>query len=575
MDTAELLSRILSAVGSTDSPEPFEDALSVLYGMEPSPERRESSRLFREMAEDRVPTSPEPARLIRFIENVLRLEAPFDFDSYMLFMEWNRDPERQFYRPRRHVLYPIVKDYQDLYDGELDFLGVSQAPRTGKTTLGVFFLTFVMGNYPDRANVMSGHSDKLTKTFHMEAMSIIQDSDTYRFLEVFPDSPMVYSSQADETIHLKKKRRFPTLTCRSIDGTLTGAVEVGRNALLYIDDVVSDREEALSADRMDKLYAAYLNQLKDRMNDGAKQLFVMTRWVPDDPMGRIEAQYEGNPRYRFTKMPALDGVPYDEWIPLEEVKPGDDVVRKRKGKALIHHEWGKSNFEYLYGLGFSTRYYEDMRASLYAAGEGDSWDAKYMCAPRYIGGLMFSEDQLRFYDSLPGGEPDAIIAVCDTKDRGKDYACLPVALQYGEDFYIDDCVCDNDLPEVVEPKILSCLIRNGVQLVRFESNLAGGRIADDIAARCRERGHLIDVRKKFSTENKETRILVDSMWIKEHCLFRAEAPNADYRTFLTMLTHYSTEGKNKHDDAPDAMSMLKRFVTSLTGATVTPMKRMF
>jgi len=558
-----------------ESPEPFWDSLSIIPQVQDHYFSRAATRWLRTKAENLIPSSPDAKKLVQFVEQALSLQASRDFDSYMLYMEWNRDPEKQFYRPRRHVLYPLVQDYQDLFDGKLDFLGISQPPRTGKTTMGVFFLTFVMGNFPSRANVMSGHSDKLTKTFHMEAMSIIQDSETYRFAEVFPDSPLVYSSQADETIHLKRKRRFPTLTCRSIDGTLTGAVEVGRDALLYMDDVVSDREEALSADRMDKLYAAYLNQLKDRMNDGAKQLFVMTRWVPDDPMGRIEAEYEGDPRYRFTKMPAMDGKPYDEWIPETEVQRYDEVLERENGKALIRHQWGRTNFTYLYSLGFSTRYYEDMRASLYAAGEGDSWDAKYACSPRYIGGLLFPIEELRRFDSLPEEEPDAVIAVCDTKDRGPDYASLPVAYVYGQDLYIADAVCDNSLPEVVEPKILRCLINNGVQLVRFESNQAGGRIADDMAKQCRALGHLIDVRKKYSTENKETRILVDSMWVKEHCLFWAEPPTADYRTFLSMLTSYTTEGKNKHDDAPDSMSMLKRFAASMVTPSALPVKRPF
>lgn len=573
----QTLSLIISAARKSKSTEPFFDALSILPQIGDKYYRRAASRFLRELAEERVVgSSPEVARkLVQFVEQVLSLNASDDFDSYMLFMEWNRDPEKQFYRPRRHVLYPLVRDYQDLFDGKLDFLGISMPPRTGKSTLGIFFLTFVMGNYPNRANVMSGHSDKLTKTFHMEAMSLIQDTETYRFLEIFPESQLVYSSQADETIHLKRKQRFPTLTCRSIDGTLTGAVEVGRNALLYMDDAVSDREEALSADRMDKLYAAYLNQLKDRMNDGAKQLFVMTRWVPNDPMGRIEDEYSGNSRYRFTKMPALDGKPWEEWIPESEIQRYDTVLERKDGKALIRHEFGKSNFNYLYGLGFSTRYYEDMRASLYAAGEGDSYDAKYDCNPRYIGGLLFPEEELKRYTDLPEGEPDAILAVCDTKDRGVDYACLPVAFQYGSDYYIDAVICDNSLPEVVEPKILRCLINNGVQMCRFESNQAGGRIADDMRRNCQELGHLIDIRKKYSTENKETRILVDSMWVKEHCLFRAEPPDMDYRTFLAMLTSYTTEGRNKHDDAPDALSMLKRFATSLVSAFARPVRRTF
>ena len=547
MDVQIVMDEIMRQAGKASYAKPFEDALVLMPRLlEERPlVGRAYSRWLRERAEEviaRVKYADQAERLVHVVEDLLRLNAATDFDSYMLFMEWRREPGRQFYRPRRHVLFPVVQDLQDLFDDKLDFLSISLPPRVGKSTLCIFYLTWIMGKYPSRANVMSGHSDKLTKGFHQEALSIIGDPQTYRFAEVFPDAPLKDKSMAEETIHLKQRSRFPTLTCRSIDGTLTGAVEVGRGALLYCDDLVSDREEALSADRMDKLYAAYLNQLKDRMNDGAKQLFVATRWVPNDPIGRIEEQYDGDPRYRFTVLPALD-------------------------------EYGHTNFEYMYGLGFSTQYYEDMRQSLVDAGEGDSWAAKYMGEPEWIGGLMFSRDQLRLYSELPEGEPDAVIAACDTKDKGKDYACMPVAYVYGERYYIEDVVCDNGLPEVVEPRLVRAIVRNGVGIARFESNAAGGRVADDVKRGCSELGHSIDMRKVYSTENKETRILVDSMWVKEHCYFREEAPDADYKRFMAMLTHYTTEGKNKHDDPPDAMSMLKRLATSLTGARVRAVRR--
>ena len=293
---------------------------------------------------------------------------------------------------------------------------------------------------------------------------------------------------------------------------------------------------------MDKLYAAYLNQLKDRMNDGAKQLFVGTRWVPNDPIGRIEEDYEDNPRYRFSVLPALN-------------------------------EYGKTNFDYLYGLGFSTEYYEDMERSLKNAGEGDSWAAKYMGEPEWIGGLMFQRDGLKFYYDLPEGEPDAIISVCDTKDKGKDFASMPIGYGWGDDWYIHDVVYDNSLPEVVEPRLAEKMVRHRVSMSCFESNAAGGRVADDVKKRCKEMGHLVDMRKVYSTENKETRILVDSLWIKEHCHFRAEPPNADYRNFMHALCHYTTEGKNKNDDAPDSMSMFKRFAVSLCASRVRAVKR--
>jgi predicted phage terminase large subunit-like protein len=540
-----LLDRIVSGL---DCIEAVEDALAVLPALaEASPAACAAySRLVRGAAEAMVVacgTDVGPAgRALDCVEDVLRLNAAHDFDSYMLFMEWGREPSRQFYRPRRRVLLPLVADLQDLFDGRLDFLSISMPPRTGKSTLCIFFLTFVMGSSPLKANVMSGHSDKLTKGFHMEALSIITDADTYRFAEVFPGAPVVASSMAEETINLARRSRFPTLTCRSIEGTLTGAVEVGRGALLYCDDLVSDREEALSSERMDKLYAAYLNQLKDRMNDGARQLFVATRWVPNDPIGRIEEHYGGNPRYRFTVMPAL----------------GED---------------GETNFDYLYGLGFSTAYYEDMRDSLEAAGEGDSWAAKYMGEPYWIGGLMFPREELRLYDELPEGEPDAVIAVCDTKDRGKDYAVMPIGYVYGDDHYIEAAVCDNGLPEAVEPRLASALARHGVGIAQFESNSAGGRVADSVGEKCRELGHPVDIRKRFSTTNKETRILVDSGWVKARCLFRAEPPDPDYARFMSMLVHYTTEGRNRHDDAPDAMSMYKRLATSLPSARVEAFRR--
>ena len=96
-----------------------------------------------------------------------------DFDSYCVALEWYRSPEKRFYLPRRAVLKTLVDDLQDLFDGELDFLGVSLPPRVGKSTLCIFFMTWMMGRNPDVANVMSGHSDKLTAGFYRELLSII------------------------------------------------------------------------------------------------------------------------------------------------------------------------------------------------------------------------------------------------------------------------------------------------------------------------------------------------------------------------------------------------------------------
>ena len=550
MDYEKIMQLVAADCRDASDCKPFEDACAVLTQYLAADKRRERAWALkvREIAERKVMEFANAGNgeladeLYRHIEYILRVNAPHDLDSYMLFMEWNREPEKRFWLPRRHVLMPVCQGFQDLADDLIDVLVVSLAPRVGKSTMGIFAMTWNMGRHPDDANVMSGYGDKLTVGFHSEALDLITGDD-YRFHEVFPTSNLKDKSMAAETIDLHRKKRFPSLTCRSVGGGTTGAVEIGSKGWLYCDDMVKDREESLSADRMDKLYAAYLAQLKDRKKDGAKEVHVGTRWVPNDVIGRVIDLYEGSERVRVINIPALD-------------------------------ENGESNFDYLYGVGFSTKYYDDMRRSLIAAGEDDEWCAKYMCEPYWKHGQMFPPEELRYYDELPEGEPDAVIAVCDTKGKGGDYCVQPVGYVYGDRHYIHDVICDNSLPEKHKPRLVDCLVKNDVSLCRYESNVAGSEIAYQVEAKCRERGLPLRIDTKYSTENKETRILADAGWVKERCLFRATPPNPDYRRFMEMLTRYTVEGKNAHDDAPDAMSMYKRFACGMAKAVATPMARL-
>ena len=58
-----------------------------------------------------------------------------DFDSYLLYVEKNRDPEDKYYLPRRNKIYWLVQKMQRLIDDELDILSISMPPGTGKTTV--------------------------------------------------------------------------------------------------------------------------------------------------------------------------------------------------------------------------------------------------------------------------------------------------------------------------------------------------------------------------------------------------------------------------------------------------------
>lgn len=549
MDNQLLLDAIMADVPGATGPEPFEDALAVLGELldERPVAEAACARWIREEACDcvaRLADAGDAAgaeRLLSCIEGILKLNARGDLDSYMLFTEWRRPPEKQFWRPRRHVLYEVCAGFQDLEDGLIDVLVVQLPPRVGKSTTGCFAMSWHMGRNPLDANLMSGYAEPLTDGFWQEVLDLVRDGETYRFAEVFPDAPLIGTSAKSTTISLVRKGRYPTLQCRPVGGSNTGIVEVGQKGWLYCDDMVKELEEALSSDRMDKLYGAYCNQLRDRKLDGAKEVHVGTRWVPNDVIGKVIDHWEGNRRCRVIAIPALG-------------------------------ESDETNFDYLYGLGFSTEYYRDQRAALCEEKMEHAWSAKFQTDPFWAGGVMFPEDGLKWYDELPEGEPDAVIAACDTKDRGEDYAVQIVGMVYGAEHYIDCIVCDNGLPEIVEPKLASALAAYNVGIAQYESNSAGGRVADAVAKRCRELGHAVDIRKKYSTENKETRILNDSAWIKAHCHFK-RGGSGDYALAMKMLHRYTTEGKNKHDDVPDALSMYKRLASTIGGARLQAVRR--
>jgi len=504
-------------------------------------------REFRAYLMRQVNLMPDDREQVQKLMGILRraylLTAREKFDDYMIFLEWDRPAEKRFWLPRRKILYALCQDLEDLFYGKIKFLGISLPPRVGKSTLGIFFMTWELGNRPDVASLMTGHSDKLTDGFYREILSIITDNQTYGWSEVFPNIDIVDTSAKNETIDLVRRKRFPTFTARSISGTLTGAVEVGVGGILYSDDLVEDLEEALNPERLDAKYQAYLNQLKDRKKDGALELMVGTRWNVFDPLGRIEEQYRGRPDYRFRVIPAVD---------------------KR----------GRSNFDYPYQLGFSTQYYKDMKASI----DDAEWQAKYMGAPYIREGLLFPADSLRRYYRLPEGDPDAIWAICDPAQGGGDDTFLPVFYQFGEDHYLVDCVLTSALPNVADELCAEKLCKWKVQQCQYEINAAGGRTADAVADKIREKGGPTSITKRHTQANKETKILANSTWVKDHILFLDDSQlkkRPMYADMLRKLTLYTITGKNKTDDVPDGLAQYALFIINRRSNVATLQKRFF
>lgn len=474
------------------------------------------------------------------IKLALKAAAYDDFDCYIRYMEWNREPKKRFYMPRRKVLKQVVDALQDLEDGILELLAVSLPPGAGKTTLAIFYLTWIAGRHPEEPSLTGSHSNSFVRGVYDEVLRMVDPEGEYLWRDIFPGVAVCNTNAKDCRIDFGQRKRFETLQFTSIG---TGNAGLYRAMwLLYCDDLVSGIEVALNKERLDKLWEVYTTDLRQRkIGDHCKELHIATRWSVHDVIGRLEDIYSGSEKARFIVVPAMDA--NDE-----------------------------SNFDYDYGVGFSTEFYRQQRDIM----DDASWRALYMNEPIEREGLVYSEDELRRFFELPVEDPDAIIGICDTKDKGTDYAVLPVAYLYGQDYYIGDVLCDNNLPDIVDVRMVEILVRNRVKQCRFESNSAGGRTAQKIQEGVKNRGGHCNITTKYTTSNKETRIIVNSAWVKEHCLFKDSStykPNSDYGKFMKMLCSYTMAGKNKNDDVPDAMAMLAEYAQGLAGPQIQIIQR--
>lgn len=473
-------------------------------------------------------------------------DAPYVFDSFCIYLERDRLPEKKFYMPRRKQLLPLTEALQDLEDGKLYILGISMPPGVGKTTLAEFFLAWTCGRHPELSNLIGSHSYPFVDGMYSEMLRIFDPIGEYRWGDVFPGLSVTNKSARMRMIDIGTSRtigkRFMTLEFGTLGSSLAGRVRAQN--LLYCDDLVDGIEAALSRDRMDKLWQQYYTDLRQRkIGDRCKELHIATRWSIHDVIGRLEQEYEGDPYARFITCPALD-------------------------------EEDKSNFDYPYGLGYTTEKLHEQRDIM----DDASWKALFMNQPIERDGQLYDPEELRRYSALPEQEPDAIVAVCDTKEQGSDYLVMPIAYQYGQDFYIEDWICDNGKVENLIYRVAKKLVDHCVQLCRIESNRGGTLFAEDVQKKLNELEGFTHITTKWTQSNKETRIEVSSAWVKSHCLFKYDSEltkDKEYRTAMNLLCSYSMMGKNKHDDVPDAMSMLANFATGSSMNRVTLVKRRF
>ena len=155
---------------------------------------------------------------------------------------------------------------------------------------------------------------------------------------------------------------------------------------------------------------------------------------------------------------------------------------------------------------------------------------------------------------------------------------MPIAYQYGQNYYIEDVVFNNANPEIVEAEIVTKLLDHKVHMGRFESNSAGTYYARDVEKLVKEMGGICSIRTRYSSTNKRTRIEVASDNILKHFYFKDKSlykPSSEYGRMIKELVSYTRTGKVKHDDAPDGLALLENMIRTLFVGIVTVSRRVF
>lgn len=521
----KLLERIRRLPQQTE--ESLNDALGLIVQLEEPGEIVELCRWVRREAR-----ALGTAEALEIVRKAYFLAGRYSFDDYMIACEWSREPRARFWLPRRKVLegqHGIATQIQDFIDDpKALYLGFSMPPGTGKSTLIKFLLAYIAGKFPMSANMYVSYSDGMIKMMLDSEKAILTDTAEYRHNEIFPANGAPVISAEYKTITYRRAGDFPTLGLVSLGGSVTGRTRA--NKFLVTDDLVKNKEEARSPERLEKLYADYTATLTTRMiGDNVKQIQLGTIWSAYDPISRMKAEHGDDPRYRFITIPVWD-------------------------------ENEVSNFEYEHPDRYTTEKIRDIKATIDSA----DFECLFMQHGIEKEGLAFPADSLKYYNGvLPDGEPDNIVFVNDVAWGGGDSLSMPVAYVYGGDVYIHDWVFDRGDKSRTKPRVVGKILAHKIKMGRTEANNGGEEYSDDVYRILRtEHGYSINMSTKKAPTNmaKLTRIEQYAPDIRNF-YFRADGHrDGDYVKAMNELTSFSFTAKNLHDDAADSLAMLADYL---------------
>ena len=416
--------------------------------------------------------------------------------------------KKDFYNDKKEYLKDLCNQLQSFIDSNKKILVINMPPRFGKSYTATLFVQWLLGRN-NKLKIMTGsYNETLSSTFAKQVRDMIATEQTQGvtvYRDIFPDTKIKYGEASMNKWALEGSQ-VANYLATSPTGTATG---FGAD-LIVIDDLIKNSEEAYNSNVLEKHIDWFTNTMLSRTEKGFKLIIIMTRWASNDLAGFILSNYDDVVHINY-KAINDDGTPLDEGtLSLEDF----EFKTKNMAKEIVY--------------------------------------ANYQQEPIDIKGRLYSE--FKTYVDLPKEKIVKISAYCDTADTGDDFLCNIIYADCKDSAYILDIIYTKEAMEITEPLVAEAYKKFNVNVADIESNNGGRAFARNIERITRDKGNYKTVVKWFhQSGNKIARILSNSAWVNNNIYMPIDWKNK-WGEFAKDIISYQKEGKNKHDDGPDALT---------------------
>lgn len=421
-----------------------------------------------------------------------------------------------FYKPERKYLVTLCNELQDFYESDDEVLIINLPPRHGKSRTAQLLVEWILGKNQQEKIMTGSYNETLSTVFSKSVRNSIQEVKVDLYKPVFSDVfPGVRIKKGDAAMNLwSLEGGYNNYLATSPTGTATGF----GCTLLIIDDLIKNSEEAYNADVLEKHWNWFTNTMLSRLEEGGKIIIIMTRWATGDLAGKaLEHFREQGAKLRHISMKALQD---DGTMLCEEILSRKSYDMKVKSMGL------------------------------------DIASANYQQEPIDIKGKLYSS--FKTYTELPKDQYgnllfEVIRNYTDTADQGDDYLCSINYGVYNGEAYILNVLYTKAPMEETEPAVAKMLYEDNVNIADIESNNGGRGFARSVKRILQEQYKSNKTRINWfhQSKNKKARILSNATWVMDHIYFPVNWKDR-WPEYYEAMNTYQREGKNQHDDAPDA-----------------------